>query len=104
MKIVSMEPTPSPYSIKINENETLKDGEAENYTNDDLLTEAPEYVQQLFNYEAGDKTAIPALQQVLEDPEFEVRIQAKMALARIESGQEAEGSSWRQMANTSNKK
>lgn len=51
MKIVSMEPTPSPYSIKINVNQSLKDGEAVNYTNADLLTEAPEYVQQLFNIE-----------------------------------------------------
>lgn len=51
----------------------------------------------MFLYETGDKTAIPALQKALEDPEFEVRMQAKMALARIEGGKEAEGSIWAQM-------
>ncbi|HLR69870.1 MAG TPA: conserved virulence factor C family protein [Pseudogracilibacillus sp.] len=52
----------------------------------------------MFLYEVGDETAIPALTKALEDPEFEVRMQVKMALARIETGQEAEGSIWQQMA------
>src|SRR5699024_2142014 len=52
----------------------------------------------MFLYEVGDETAIPALQEALEDSEFEVRMQAKMALARIESGKEAAGSIWHQMA------
>jgi HEAT repeat protein len=50
-----------------------------------------------FLYEAGDESALPALQAALEDPEFEVRLQAKLALARIEGGTAAEGSVWQQM-------
>ena len=45
MKIVSIEPTPSPHSMKINVNETLPDGENYNYRHDEDLTDAPEYVQ-----------------------------------------------------------
>src|SRR5699024_4511510 len=48
MKIVSMEPTPSPYSIKINVNESLADGESLNYTVADDLTDAPSYIKTLF--------------------------------------------------------
>src|SRR5690625_1628685 len=51
VKIVSMEPTPSPYSIKVKVNEQLADSEAENYTKDDDLTDAPEYVRKLFSIE-----------------------------------------------------
>lgn len=51
----------------------------------------------MFLYETGDDTALPALREALEDPEFEVRMQAQMALARIESGDKAEGSIWSQM-------
>lgn len=51
----------------------------------------------MFLYETGDDTALPALRKALEDPEFEVRMQAKMALARIEAGDKAEGSIWGQM-------
>ncbi|TQS74158.1 virulence factor [Ornithinibacillus gellani] len=58
----------------------------------------------MFLYEVGDATAIPALQQALEDPEFEVRMQAKLALARIESGDKAEGSIWSQMTEAIQKK
>ncbi|WP_281890277.1 virulence factor [Paenibacillus sp. YYML68] len=50
-----------------------------------------------FLYEAGDERAIPALQAAANDPEFEVSMQARMALARIEGGQAAEGSVWQQM-------
>ncbi|WP_174615552.1 conserved virulence factor C family protein [Virgibacillus ihumii] len=49
MKITSIEPTPSPYSMKINVDEQLPDGETENYKADDELTTAPLYVQNLFN-------------------------------------------------------
>ncbi|MFC4559556.1 conserved virulence factor C family protein [Virgibacillus kekensis] len=48
MKIVSIEPTPSPYSMKINVDETLPDGITENYKQDDERNKFPEYVQQLF--------------------------------------------------------
>lgn len=49
MKIVSIEPTPSPYSMKINVDEQLADGKTENYKLDDNLDTAPEYIKELFN-------------------------------------------------------
>lgn len=51
----------------------------------------------MFLYEVGDETAIEALREATNDPEFEVALQAKMALARIEGGEEAKGSVWKQM-------
>lgn len=48
MKIISMEPTPSPYSMKINVNETLPDGQTENYKSTDNLESAPDYIKKLF--------------------------------------------------------
>ena len=51
MRIVSIEPTPSPHSMKINVNEELAAGENYNYKQDDDLTNAPEYVQELFRIE-----------------------------------------------------
>lgn len=50
-----------------------------------------------FLYEVGDTQALPALRAAQDDPEFEVRMQIRMALERIEGGQEAEGSVWQQM-------
>lgn len=50
-----------------------------------------------FLYEVGDSTAIPALQQAQNDPEFEVSLQAKMALERLERGEAASGTIWQQM-------
>ncbi|GAB3807608.1 conserved virulence factor C family protein [Virgibacillus kimchii] len=49
MKIVSMEPTPSPYSMKINVDEELADGQTENYKLDDDLSGAPDYIKELFS-------------------------------------------------------
>lgn len=49
MKIISIEPTPSPYSMKINLDEALPDGQNENYKQNDDLTAAPAYIQQLFS-------------------------------------------------------
>src|SRR5690625_3768579 len=43
-----MEPTPSPYSMKINVDEELADGQTENYKLDDDLSAAPEYIKKLF--------------------------------------------------------
>ena len=51
MKIVSIEPTPSPHSMKINVNEELPDGKTFNYKKEDDLQDAPAYVQQLFAIE-----------------------------------------------------
>lgn len=50
-----------------------------------------------FLYEVGDETAIPALRKAVNDPEFEVRMQAQIALERIERGEDASGTVWQQM-------
>lgn len=51
----------------------------------------------MFLYEVGDEQAIGALKAAESDPEFEVALQVKMALERIEGGEEAKGSVWKQM-------
>lgn len=51
----------------------------------------------MYLYETGTEKALPALKALEEDAEFEVRLQAKMAAARIEGGEEAKGSMWKQM-------
>ncbi|TBL71210.1 conserved virulence factor C family protein [Paenibacillus thalictri] len=50
-----------------------------------------------FLFEVGDDTALPALRAAENDPEFEISMQIKMAVERIEGGHEAEGSVWQQM-------
>ncbi|WP_019120028.1 conserved virulence factor C family protein [Brevibacillus massiliensis] len=50
-----------------------------------------------FLYEVGDESALPALREAQDDPEFEVSMQVKMALERIERGEEASGTVWQQM-------
>ncbi|AQQ53535.1 conserved virulence factor C family protein [Planococcus lenghuensis] len=51
----------------------------------------------MFLYETGTEKALPALKAAEDDKEFEVKLQVKMAIARIEGGEEAKGSVWRQM-------
>ncbi|CAM4048653.1 conserved virulence factor C family protein [Mesobacillus thioparans] len=51
----------------------------------------------MFLYEVGDESALSALKQAEDDPEFEVSMQVKLAIARIEHGEEAKGSVWKQM-------
>ncbi|MCT2344633.1 conserved virulence factor C family protein [Niallia taxi] len=51
----------------------------------------------MFLYEVGDERALEALKANEEDPEFEVSLQIKMAIERIELGEEAKGSVWKQM-------
>lgn len=51
----------------------------------------------MYLYETGTEASIEALRAAENDPEFEVKLQAKMALARIEQGEEAKGSVWKQM-------
>lgn len=51
----------------------------------------------MFLYEVGDKQALAALKAAENDPEFEVSMQIKMAIERIEGGKEAKGSVWKQM-------
>lgn len=50
-----------------------------------------------FLYELGDERAIPALRVAAQDSEFEIQLQASIALERIERGEEAAGSIWQQM-------
>ncbi|QOS81123.1 virulence factor [Paenibacillus sp. JNUCC31] len=56
-----------------------------------------------FLYEVGTEEAEQALRNAAEDPEFEVSLQAKMALERIESGEQAAGTVWQQMAGRNKK-
>lgn len=51
----------------------------------------------MFLYETGTEASLPALHEAENDPEFEVKLQVKMAIARIEQGEEAKGSVWKQM-------
>lgn len=51
----------------------------------------------MFLYEVGDEAALPALKAAEDDPEFEVSMQIKLAIERIEHGEEAKGSVWKQM-------
>lgn len=51
-----------------------------------------------FLYEVGDETALDALKVAVDDPEFEVSLQARIAIERIERGEEAAGTIWQQMA------
>ncbi|MCX8002598.1 MAG: virulence factor [Anoxybacillus mongoliensis] len=51
----------------------------------------------MFLYENGDESVLSALKAAENDPEFEVSMQVKMAIERIEGGEEAKGSVWKQM-------
>ncbi|GIN85746.1 hypothetical protein J6TS2_21320 [Heyndrickxia sporothermodurans] len=51
----------------------------------------------MFLYEEGDENALQALKNADNDPEFEVQLQVKMAIERIEGGEKAKGSIWKQM-------
>ena len=52
MKISSIEPTPSPHSMKINVTESLPDGKAFNYKRGDAsIDDAPDYIKQLIAIE-----------------------------------------------------
>ena len=51
----------------------------------------------MFLYESGTEKALPALHEAENDSEFEVKLQVRMAIARITDGEEAKGSIWKQM-------
>lgn len=51
----------------------------------------------MFLYEVGDEQALPALKACEDDREFEVSMQIKLAIERIEGGEVAKGSVWKQM-------
>ena len=52
----------------------------------------------MYFYEVGDADALPALKKAMDDKEYEVKLQIRMAIARIEEGEEAKGSVWKQMS------
>ncbi len=51
----------------------------------------------MYLYEVGNETVLPALKEASDDPEFEVALQVRMAIDRIENGEAAKGSVWKQM-------
>lgn len=55
----------------------------------------------MFLYESGTEACLSALREAENDKEFEVKLQVKMAIARIEQGEEAKGSVWKQMTERS---
>jgi len=50
-----------------------------------------------FLFELGDESVLPALREAQDDGEFEVAMQIRQAIERIESGKAGQGSVWRQM-------
>jgi hypothetical protein len=50
-----------------------------------------------FLYELGDESVLPALREAQHDCEFEVAMQIRQAIERIESGKVGQGPVWRQM-------
>ncbi|MFF2752835.1 conserved virulence factor C family protein [Psychrobacillus sp. NPDC058041] len=51
----------------------------------------------MYFYEVGTTDALPVLKEAMNDKEYEVKLQIRMAIARIEDGEEAKGSVWKQM-------
>lgn len=57
----------------------------------------------MYLFESGTEAALPALRDAADDAEFEVKLQVNMAIARIEQGEEAQGSVWKQMTEARSK-
>lgn len=51
----------------------------------------------MYFYEVGTVDSLPTLKEAMDDKEYEVKLQIRMAIARIEGGEEAKGSVWKQM-------
>ncbi|MFC3418228.1 virulence factor [Salinicoccus hispanicus] len=51
----------------------------------------------MFVYEVGDASSLPHLKAHKDDPQYDVRLQMEMAIARIEQGEAALGSVWKQI-------
>jgi hypothetical protein len=51
----------------------------------------------MFLYESANESSLPVLELAQSDEEFEVALQVNMAIARIQGGEVAEGSIWKQM-------
>ena len=50
-----------------------------------------------FLFELGDESALPALRAAQDDREFEVAMQIRQTIERIESGKVGQGPVWSQM-------
>ncbi|MCE5089685.1 conserved virulence factor C family protein [Staphylococcus devriesei] len=53
----------------------------------------------MFIFDEGGKAQLNALKSHVDDPAYEVKLQIEMAISRIENGDEALGSVWKQIAN-----
>ncbi|HDM1244090.1 TPA: HEAT repeat domain-containing protein, partial [Staphylococcus aureus] len=53
----------------------------------------------MFIFDEGNAEQLPALKAHINDNAFEVKLQIEMTISRIENGDEALGSVWKQMAN-----
>lgn len=53
----------------------------------------------MFIYELGDEQSLEVLKAHQDDPQYDVRLQIEIAIARIEQGESALGSVWKQMQN-----
>ncbi|WP_246095005.1 virulence factor [Salinicoccus cyprini] len=51
----------------------------------------------MFVYEVGDESSLPHLNAHKDDAQYDVRLQMEMAIARIEQGEAALGSVWKQI-------
>lgn len=51
----------------------------------------------MYFYEVGTIDALQTLKEAIDDKEYEVKLQIRMAIARIVEGEEAKGSVWKQM-------
>lgn len=53
----------------------------------------------MFLFDEGGEDQLPSLKAHVDDPAYEVKLQIEMAISRIEKGDEALGSVWKQIAN-----
>lgn len=53
----------------------------------------------MFLFDEGGEEQLPSLKAHVDDPAYEVKLQIEMAISRIEKGDEALGSVWKQIAN-----
>ena len=53
----------------------------------------------MFLFEEGGKAQLASLRAHANDDAYEVKLQVEMAISRIENGDEALGSVWKQIAN-----
>ncbi|AYC29440.1 conserved virulence factor C family protein [Paenisporosarcina cavernae] len=56
----------------------------------------------MFLYETGTEDSLQSLENAKNDAEYEVKLQVRMALARIKDGEDAMGSVWKQMTESRN--